>query len=90
MRHVTAARIVAVLAILATFADAMPAQQQAQLPAQPPVGPIPFDAGWQLSGDSARIEDFDGRTTFTVRSGFAFRRDVRLRDGTIDFDVWTT
>ncbi len=58
--------------------------------AQSPTGPIPFDAGWQLRGDSARLERFDGRSTFSVQSGFAFRRDVRLLDGTVDFDVWTT
>jgi hypothetical protein len=51
---------------------------------------IPLDAGWQLRGDSARIETFDGRTTFTVQSGFALRRDVRFMDGTIDLDVMTT
>jgi hypothetical protein len=51
---------------------------------------LPFDAQWQLRGDSARIEQFDGRTTFTVQSGFAFRRDLRLMDGTIDLDVMTT
>jgi hypothetical protein len=51
---------------------------------------IPFDAGWQLRGDSARIEQFDGRSTFTTQSGFAFRRDVRFMDGTIDLDVMST
>jgi hypothetical protein len=58
--------------------------------AQAPIGAIPFDAGWTLRGDSARIESFDGRRTFSVQSGFAFRPDVRLMDGSIDFDVWTT
>jgi hypothetical protein len=58
--------------------------------AQSAAGAIPFDAGWQLRGDSARIETFDGRTTFTAHSGFAFRRDVRFMDGTIDLDVMTT
>lgn len=66
---------------------ALPATSAA---AQAPASAIPLDSGWQLRGDSARIELFDGRTTFTTQSGFAFRRDVRLMDGTIDFDVWTT
>lgn len=51
---------------------------------------VPFDAGWQLRGDSTRIETFDGRSTLTTHSGFAFRRDVRFMDGTIDLDVLTT
>jgi hypothetical protein len=58
--------------------------------AQSPSGAIPLDAGWQLRGDSSRIETFDGRRTLTVQSGFAFRRDLRFMDGTIDVDVMTT
>lgn len=79
MRHIVAVPLVA-------FLTAAPIALQTQAPS----GPIPFDAGWQLRGDSARIEAFDGRPTFTAQSGFAFRPDVRLMDGTIDFDVWTT
>lgn len=51
---------------------------------------LPFDAGWQLRGDSARIEQFDGRSTFSVQNGFAFRRDVKFMDGTIDIDIMST
>lgn len=51
---------------------------------------VPFDAGWQLRGDSVRVEQFDGRTTLAMKNGFAFRRDVRLENGTIDVDVMST
>lgn len=51
---------------------------------------VPFDAGWQLRGDSVRIEQFDGRATLAIKNGFAYRRDVRLENGTIDVDVMST
>ena len=63
------------------------ASAQAQ---QPATGTIAFDNGWQLRGDSVRVEQYDGRTTLAMKSGFAYRRDVRLENGTIDVDVMTT
>ena len=56
--------------------------------AQP--GAIAFDSGWQLRGDSVRVEQFDGRATLAIKNGFAYRRDVRLENGTIDVDVMST
>lgn len=52
---------------------------------------LPFaDGGWQLHGDKIGVERFDGRDTLRVETGRADRRDVRLQDGTIDFDVQVT
>jgi len=47
------------------------------------------DSRWALQ-DSVRVEPFDGREVLAITNGFAFRRDVSLRDGTIDVDVMTT
>jgi hypothetical protein len=58
--------------------------------AQQPAGSVAFDNGWQLRGDSVRVEQFDGRTTLAMKNGFAYRRDVRLENGTIDVDVMST
>jgi hypothetical protein len=74
MKHAEILNVVALLTIAASTASA-----------QSPSGAIPLDAGWQLRGDSARIETFDGRTTFTAQSGFAFRRDVKLDSTFEDF-----
>ena len=48
---------------------------------------VPLDSGWQLSGDGSRIEEFRGAPAIRMRTGSAVRRDVQLRDGTIEFDV---
>ena len=47
-------------------------------------------AGWELRGDRTRIAKADGRDVLEVETGFAHRPDVRLQDGTIDFDVQVT
>ncbi|MDQ3170935.1 MAG: DUF1080 domain-containing protein [Acidobacteriota bacterium] len=53
--------------------------------------PLPFsDKGWDLRGDGTAIGHVDGREALDVRTGFGFRRDVRLEDGTIEFDVKLT
>ncbi len=52
---------------------------------------LPFsDPRWELQGAGARIERVDGRDTFAVDTGFAYRRDLRLQDGSIEFDVQLT
>ncbi|HEX6629345.1 MAG TPA: hypothetical protein VF105_15450 [Gemmatimonadaceae bacterium] len=52
---------------------------------------IPFsDAQWKLSGDSTRVEMFDGRQILRMETGSAERRDIRFEDGTIDVDVMTS
>ncbi|MGQ0643172.1 MAG: hypothetical protein ACT4P6_20700 [Gemmatimonadaceae bacterium] len=48
---------------------------------------LPFDAGWRLTGQATRVEEFRGRRALRMRTGLAVREAVRLRDGTIDFDV---
>ena len=60
---------------------------------QTPAGarPLPFaDKGWSLPANGVVIGSADGRDTLDVRSGYAFRRDVQLEDGTIEFDVKLT
>jgi hypothetical protein len=48
------------------------------------------DAAWQLDGASAKVERYEGRDVLSVETGAAYRRDVRLQDGTVDFDVQVT
>ncbi len=50
--------------------------------------PLPFsDSHWVLTGDGTKRETVDGRDAVTIENGFAYRRDVSLLDGSIDFDV---
>ena len=52
---------------------------------------LAFDEdGWELSGDDTRLEEFLGEPALRIRTGRAIRRDVRLEDGTIEFDVALT
>ena len=48
------------------------------------------DPRWELSGPSIKREAAEGRELITADSGLAVRRDVRLEDGTIAFDVRLT
>lgn len=68
--------------VVVAAALALPAAAQQPLPLT--------DGGWDLKGPGAKLERFDGRDVLTVESGFAYRRDVKLQDGTIDFDVQVT
>jgi len=53
--------------------------------------PLPLTpGGWELKGASVALERHDGRDVLAVENGFAYRRDVRLQDGTVDFDVQLT
>ena len=78
MRYQTG-RILMAVALTAASAGA---QQQA--------GAVAFGDGWQLRGDSVRVEPFDGRATLAMKSGFAFLRDTRFENGTIDVDIMST
>ena len=51
---------------------------------------LPFDSGWTLDKEGAAIATADGRQVLAVETGFAHRRDVKMMDGTIDFDVQLT
>ncbi len=57
--------------------------------AQPQSLPL-LDGGWELEGPSVKLERYDGRDVLSVENGFAYRRDVRLQDGTVDFEVQVT
>ena len=53
--------------------------------------PLPFGApGWELQGNGIAVALDDGRQVLQVESGYAYRRDVRISDGSIDFDVQLT
>ena len=54
---------------------------------QTPAVPLPLDSGWALSGQGSHIGDQNGIRAIRLRTGVATRRDVSLRDGTLDFDV---
>src|SRR5689334_16586665 len=68
--------------VVAAAALALPAAAQQPLPLT--------DGGWDLKGPSAVVERVDGRDVLSVENGVAYRRDVKLQDGTIDFDVQLT
>lgn len=52
---------------------------------------LPFSDGrWEFRGDSTVVDTLDGREALRLVSGFAYRRDVRLQDGTIDLEVMLT
>ena len=53
--------------------------------------PLPIkDGKWQLEGPAVAVATRDGRDVIEVETGFAYRRDVALKDGTIEFDVQLT
>jgi hypothetical protein len=52
---------------------------------------LPFtDGGWQLEGATLKIERYEGRDVLSVENGVAYRRGLRLQDGSVDFDVQLT
>jgi len=52
---------------------------------------LPFsDAGWDLKGKTIAVERGEAGGTLSVENGVAYRRDVKLLDGAIDFDVQLT
>jgi hypothetical protein len=56
-----------------------------------PHRPLPFtDQDWQLRGDRTAIVKDNGRDILQVETGFGHRRDIKLEDGTIDFEVQLT
>jgi hypothetical protein len=48
------------------------------------------DGGWALEGPSVKVAKEDGRDAIAIETGVAYRRDVRLGDGTVEFDVKLT
>lgn len=53
-------------------------------------GAVPLDGRWTLTGDRTTIRDDGGRMVLDVETGVAAHRDLRLLDGTIEFDVRLT
>jgi hypothetical protein len=54
---------------------------------QAQVSAIPLDSGWALTGATAEIATHRGVPAVLIDNGRAIRRDVRLENGTIEFDV---
>ena len=52
--------------------------------------PLPFEKEWTLDGEKTAVVTTDGRQALQVETGFAHRRDIKMMDGTIDFDVQLT
>src|SRR5262245_1129907 len=74
-------RLAVVALLVLTSAGQTPSPEQS----------LPFsDRSWQLQGEKTRITRQGDRDVLQVETGFGFRRDVRLLDGTIDFDVQLT
>jgi hypothetical protein len=54
-------------------------------------GRIPLDsATWEISGEGSRIEQYKGVRALRMRTGRAINRKVRMRDGTIEYDMEVT
>jgi hypothetical protein len=73
------------LALVAVFAASMGAGRAQAAPRALDL----TDPAWQLEGD-ARVETVDGRAALVLKSGFAYRRDVEVGDGTIELDMRVT
>src|SRR5688500_13157529 len=74
-----------VFTVMFALAMTLPASGQ-----QASEGALVFDNGWTLQGDRTRIVRDGTRDVLQVETGFAHRRDIKLQDGTIDFDVQLT
>ncbi|MGB9177927.1 MAG: hypothetical protein WCB68_01675 [Pyrinomonadaceae bacterium] len=49
---------------------------------------VPFDSGqWQIKDQKARVEDYLGRKSLYLTSGYAFLKDVTFEDGVIEVDI---
>ncbi len=51
---------------------------------------IDFNSGWEIKGPGSGVQSYLGRNALRLSTGNAYRRDVRLKDGTIELDVATT
>ncbi len=51
---------------------------------------LDFSSGWEVRGTGYTVEPYLARTALRLSSGNAYRRDVRLQDGTIELDFATT
>jgi hypothetical protein len=48
------------------------------------------DGRWEFRGEATVVDTVSGRESLRMTTGTAYRRDVRLQDGTIDVDVMAT
>ena len=49
---------------------------------------IPFDTDrWEMNANEARVEDYLGRQSLTLRGGTAWIKDSDFTDGVIEFDI---
>jgi hypothetical protein len=55
-----------------------------------PAQTLDFETGWEIAGEGSAVVPYLGRNALRLRTGNAYRRDVRLQDGTIELDVATT
>jgi hypothetical protein len=59
--------------------------------AAPPARDLPFsDGGWKTGDPKARVETLGGKSALRLTTGMSLRNDAVLRDGTIEFDLWST
>ena len=58
----------------------------AALPAQT----LDFEQGWEVAGKGSAVAPYLGRNALRLGTGNAYRRDVRLQDGTMELNVATT
>ena len=73
--------------LLCLLVAALPAAAPAPAGAAP--RELAFSQGWELKGDAA-LGSQDGREALAVGTGWAYRRDLQLRDGTVELDVKVT
>lgn len=55
-----------------------------------PAQSLDFPTGWEIKGQGAAVEAYLGESALRLGTGNAYRRDVRLKDGTIELDFATT
>jgi hypothetical protein len=56
----------------------------------PPSQTLDFGQGWEIAGKGSQVGPYLGASALRLGTGNAYRRDVRLKDGTIELDVATT
>ncbi len=56
-----------------------------------PATDLPFtDAAWKHGDPKARVETLGGQKALRLTTGMSTRRDIDFKDGTIEFDLWST
>jgi len=51
---------------------------------------LDFDQGWEIAGKGSTVAPYQGKNALRLGTGNAYRRDVLLKDGTIELDVATS